>query len=46
MTQVVALQRMAGPQESAWNTELEKISDLSYFLCGPAPSELSAWACI
>lgn len=47
MTQVVALQSLQGPDQEAHDVgELEKISELSFAVCGPFPSEISAWGCI
>ncbi|WP_167377686.1 hypothetical protein [Streptomyces malaysiense] len=46
MAQVVALQRLAVLRETAHDTAMEKVSELSYFACGPLPSEISAWACV
>ena len=46
MTQVVALQTLPCAQESAYDTDLEKVSELSYFACGPFPSDLSSFVCV
>lgn len=46
MAEVIALQALQGPEREAADGELEKISELSFFVCGPFPSEVSAWGCI
>lgn len=47
MTDVIALQSLAGPgQEAQDGSELEKVSELSFFVCGPLPSEISSFGCI
>lgn len=46
MAQVVALQSLPCSQESPYDTDLEKVSELSYFACGPLPSDLSSFVCV
>ena len=50
MTDVIALQSLAGPGQEAQDaqdgSELEKVSELSFFVCGPLPSEISSFGCI
>lgn len=45
MEQVIALQSLSSVLE-AEEPDMRKISEESYFLCGPTPSEGSYYACL